>query len=63
MDYTAALMLSQVITQLHRRGVRVVVSSLVDPVREQLGRYGISGAAGPDAYFDTPGEALESFRR
>jgi high affinity sulfate transporter 1 len=60
-DYTAALMLSRVITQLHRRGVRVVVSSLADPVREQLSRYGISGVAGPDAYFDTPGEALEAF--
>jgi len=31
------------------------------PVRRQLEHYGISGAAGPDDYFDTPGEALEAF--
>jgi hypothetical protein len=30
-------------------------------VRQQLEHYGISGAAGPDAYFDTAGEALEAF--
>jgi hypothetical protein len=30
-------------------------------VRQQLEHYGIRGAAGPDDYFDTPGEALESF--
>jgi hypothetical protein len=28
------------------------------PVRQQLDRYGI----GRDAYYDTPGEALEAFR-
>ena len=31
------------------------------PGAPQLERYGISGAAGPDAYFDTAGEALEAF--
>jgi hypothetical protein len=30
-------------------------------VRQQLDRYGISRALGHDAYFDTPGEALEAF--
>jgi hypothetical protein len=30
-------------------------------VREQLDRYGISTNLGPDAYYDTPGEALEAF--
>jgi MFS superfamily sulfate permease-like transporter len=60
-DYTASSMLSGVIAQLHQRHVRFVVTSLMTPVREQLEHYGISGAAGPDAYFDTPGEALEAF--
>jgi high affinity sulfate transporter 1 len=60
-DYTASSMLSAVIAQLHQRHVRFVVTSLMTPVHQQLEHYGITGAAGPDAYFDTPGEALEAF--
>jgi len=30
-------------------------------VRQQLDHYGISKALGQDAYFDTPGAALEAF--
>ena len=60
-DYTASSALSATITQLHRRHIQFVVTSLLTPVRQQLEHYGISGAAGPDAYFDTPGEALEAF--
>ena len=60
-DYTASAVLSAAIAQLHQRHIQFVVTSLMTPVREQLEHYGISGAAGPDAYFDTPGEALEAF--
>ncbi|MCW2909644.1 MAG: SulP family inorganic anion transporter [Actinomycetia bacterium] len=60
-DYTASSMLSGAIAQLHQRHVRFVVTSLMTPVHHQLEHYGITGAAGPDAYFDTPGEALEAF--
>ena len=49
------------ITQLHERHIRFVMTSVIGPVRQQLEHYGISGAAGPDAYFDTAGEALEAF--
>jgi hypothetical protein len=31
------------------------------PVRRQLDRYGITGVHGPDAYYHTPGEALEAY--
>ena len=41
--------------------MRLVFSSVLGPVRQQLDRYGISAALGPDAYYDTPGEALEAF--
>jgi hypothetical protein len=41
--------------------VRLVFSSVLGPVRQQLDRYGISSALGQDAYFATPGEALEAF--
>jgi sulfate permease, SulP family len=41
--------------------VYLVLSCVLDPVRQQLDRYGISKALGHDAYFDTPGHALEAF--
>jgi len=41
--------------------VRLALSSVLGPVRQQLDRYGISKALGQDAYFETPGEALEAF--
>jgi sulfate permease, SulP family len=61
-DYTAAAVLAQVIQQLQQRHIRLIVSSLLAPVREQLGRYGINAALGPGSYYDTPGEALEAFQ-
>ena len=60
-DYTAAAALTRVIGHLRKRHIRFAVSTVLDPVREQLSRYGISAALGPDAYYDTPGEALEAF--
>ena len=60
-DYTAGLALRQVIEDLHDKHVFVAISSLLDPVRRQLDRYGIRGTNGPDAYYETPGEALEAY--
>jgi sulfate permease, SulP family len=60
-DYTAASALSKIIEQLRARHICFVVTSLLAPVRQQLDRYGISGTAGPDAYYDTPGEALQAY--
>jgi SulP family sulfate permease len=60
-DYTASSALSGTIAQLHQRHIQFVVTSLMTPVRQQLEHYGIRGAAGPDAYFDTAGGALEAF--
>jgi high affinity sulfate transporter 1 len=60
-DYTASSALSSTIAQLHQRHIQFVVTSLMTPVRQQLEHYGISGAAGPDAYFDTAGQAVEAF--
>jgi MFS superfamily sulfate permease-like transporter len=60
-DYTAGSVLIQVIEQLHQRHIRFVVTSMLGPVRRQLDRYGVGGPSGPDAYFETPGEALEAF--
>lgn len=60
-DYTAAAVLTQVHERLHGRGIRLLLSNVIGPVRHQLDRYGITAAVGPDAYFDTAGEALDAF--
>ena len=56
-DYTASAVLTKVTEHLHQRHIRLVFSSVLGPVRQQLDRYGIS----MDACYDTPGEALEAF--
>ena len=61
-DYTASAVLDKVVEHVHQHHVHLALSSVPGPVRRQLDRYGISKALGQDAYFDTPGEALEAFR-
>jgi MFS superfamily sulfate permease-like transporter len=60
-DYTASGVLAAVVEHAHQRNVRLVFSSVLGPVRQQLDRYGISSTLGQDAYFDTPGQALDAF--
>jgi MFS superfamily sulfate permease-like transporter len=60
-DYTAAAALTRVVEHLRKRHIRFAFSSVLGPVRKQLGRYGIDAALGPAAYYETPGEALEAF--
>ena len=60
-DYTASAVLSRVIEYVRQRHIRLVLSTVLGPVRQQLDRYGISKALGPEAYYETPGEALEAF--
>jgi SulP family sulfate permease len=61
-DYTASSVLAETVRQLHERHVRFVLADVLGPVRTQLDRYGISAAISPDAYYDTPGQALEAFQ-
>ena len=60
-DYTASTVLAKVVEHVHQHHVHLALSSVLGPVRQELNRYGISKALGQDAYFDTPGEALEAF--
>jgi SulP family sulfate permease len=60
-DYTASAVLDKVVEYVHQHHVHLALSSVLDPVRQQLDRYGISKALGHDAYFETPGEALQVF--
>jgi sulfate permease, SulP family len=60
-DYTASAALTKAIEYVQQKHVRLVLSSVLGPVRQQLDRYGISATLGADAYYDSPGEALEAF--
>ena len=44
-----------------KAGVRVVLSNVVDAVRAELDRYGITALIGADGIFDTSGEVLAAF--
>ena len=61
-DYTASSVLTKVVEYLHRRQVRIGVSSVLGPVRQQFDRYGISKALAPDAWYDSAGEAFAAFQ-
>ena len=60
-DYTASAVLAKVVEHVHHHDAHLALSSVLSPVRQQLDGYGISKALGQDAYFDTPGQALEAF--
>ncbi|WP_172457562.1 SulP family inorganic anion transporter [Pseudonocardia sp. N23] len=62
-DYSAGTVLLAVDDALRAAGVRMVVSNLVDPVRGQLDRYGVTARIGETGCFDTSGEVLEAFQR
>ncbi len=60
-DYTAASVLTQIVQRERAAGVRVVLSNVVDIVRAELDRYGITALIGADGIFDTSGEVLSAF--
>jgi sulfate permease, SulP family len=60
-DYTAAVVLDQLVRREQKAGVRVVLSNVVDEVRAELDRYGITALVGEDGIFDTSGEVLAAY--
>ena len=54
-------MLTQLVQREQRAGVRVVLSNVVDAVRAELDRYGITALIGADGIFDTSGEVLAAY--
>jgi len=62
-DCTAADVLARVAGQLRKRDIRFAVTSVLGPVRNELGHSGINAALGPGAYYETPGHALEAFHQ
>jgi SulP family sulfate permease len=60
-DYTASSVLSRAFEQLHEAHIQVMMTSVVQPVRDELQHYGLTGDHGPDGFYDTPGAALAAF--
>jgi sulfate permease, SulP family len=61
-DYSAALVLDTVVTNLRGAGVRVVCSNIIGPVRAELDRYGLTAAIGADGFYETAGEVLSAYQ-
>ncbi|NJC74210.1 SulP family inorganic anion transporter [Planosporangium thailandense] len=61
-DFTAAAALRQVHNELAAAGARLVLTEVLDPVRAELDRYGITQLIGSDAYFATPQDVVHAFR-
>jgi sulfate permease, SulP family len=60
-DYTAFTVLSRAVEVAKERQVRFAVSTVQSAVRRQLDAYGISKKLDPDAWYETPREALDAF--
>ena len=61
-DYSAALVLGAVIDELGAGGIRVVCSNIIDPVRADLDRYGLTAKLDADGYYATSGEVLAAYQ-
>jgi high affinity sulfate transporter 1 len=61
-DYSAALVLGAVIDELGAGGIRVVCSNIIDPVRADLDRYGLTAKLRADGYYATSGEVLAAYQ-
>jgi sulfate permease, SulP family len=61
-DFSASNVLAAVVAYVQRRGVHLAVSSVLDPVWQQLDRYGITKDLGPGDRYDSPGAALDAYR-
>jgi MFS superfamily sulfate permease-like transporter len=60
-DYTAFTVLARTVEVAKERQVRFAMSTVLPGVRRQLDAYGISKTLGPDAWYETPREALDDF--
>ena len=60
-DYTASVVLAQIVAREQKAGVRVVVSNVVGAVRAELDRYGITALIGEDGFYETSGEVLAEY--
>jgi sulfate permease, SulP family len=62
-DFTGGKTLGELVAELRQLGVALAVAGALDPVRNELERYGIAAAIGKDRIFDTVQDAVEAFHR
>jgi high affinity sulfate transporter 1 len=60
-DATAGETLRGLVDELEVDGIELAFAELKDPVRDQLRRYGIETAIGPDRFFPTVGVAVATY--
>ena len=62
LDFTGSLTLRALHDELQRRGVTLVLCHLLDPVKAELDRDGLTEVMGPDHLFEHMGEAVAAFK-
>jgi MFS superfamily sulfate permease-like transporter len=60
-DTTAADTVKELLDSLTSAGIRLGFAEMKGPVKDQLKRYGLFDAIGPDAFFPTIGAAVHSY--
>ena len=60
-DYTGAMTIEQAVGILSQHHIRLVFAGVMDVVRQELDRLGVTAELGPDAYYATAGEVIEAF--
>jgi MFS superfamily sulfate permease-like transporter len=61
-DFSGGKTLLDLAAEMQQAGTRLVFAEMIDDVRAELDRYGVTDAIGTDAYFDTPVDVIEAFR-
>ena len=62
-DSTGVHMLTELIVELSKRGVRFYIASAIGPVRDKLKKSGVVELMGRDNYFFDISDALEYYRK
>ncbi|HXT89249.1 MAG TPA: SulP family inorganic anion transporter [Trebonia sp.] len=60
-DYTAYTVLTRAVELAKQRHVRFALSTVIPSLRRQLDSYGVTKTLDPDACYETPREAIDSF--
>ena len=60
-DFTAASTLRDIHDTLKRKGVRIVFSEMIDPVKAELDRYELTRLFGKDAFYETINAVLSAY--
>ena len=62
-DYTGADTIRQVHTILEKKGVTLVFSNVIEDVRKEIDRYGLTKLIGEEHIYDSLPDVLEAYRK